>query len=105
VTGYLTITRICGDPAELLAGYRRSAELMTGVGRDHGLILHAAAQTDDGLLIANLWPSEEGSEAAVRDQRRLSVVAEHGLTPDQIRRSHYQVADYVLFGPHRRAET
>jgi hypothetical protein len=105
MTGYLTITRICGDPAELLAGYRHSAELMAEVGRDHGLILHAAAQADDGLLVANLWPSEEGSEAAARDQRRLSVVAEHGLTPDQIRPAHYHVADYVLFAPHRRAET
>jgi hypothetical protein len=34
---YLTITRICGDPDELLAGYRKSSVTMTAVGRDHGL--------------------------------------------------------------------
>ena len=76
--GYLTITRISGDPDELLAGYRRSSETMNEVGRDHGLILHAAARAQEGLVIVNLWPSMDGSEAAARDQRRLGVVAEHG---------------------------
>jgi hypothetical protein len=67
-TEYLTIARICGEPDDLLAGYRRSAEIMSEVGRDHGLILHAAARADDGLLMVNLWPSQEESEAAARDQ-------------------------------------
>lgn len=99
-TAYLTLTRICGDPAELLAGYRRSAETMTSVGRDHGLILHAAARTDEGLLITNLWPSKVGSEAASRDQRRLGVIAEHGLEPGQIRPRHYDVETFVVFDRH-----
>ena len=42
-TAYLTITRISGDPDQLLDGYRESATMMEGVGRDHGLIVHAAA--------------------------------------------------------------
>lgn len=96
--GYLTITRIDGDPGDLLAGYRRSSETMTDVGRDHGLILHAAARTEEGLVIVNLWPSREGSEAAARDQRRLGVVAEHGLEPGQIRPAHYDVENHVVFG-------
>lgn len=97
--GYLTITRICGDPGELLAGYRQSSRTMTEVGRDHGLILHAAAKADEGLLIVNLWPSKDGSEAASRDQRRLGVIAEHGLELSQIRPQHYEVANYVVFDP------
>ena len=94
---YLTITRIEGNPDELLAGYRESSTTMTEVGRDHGLILHAAAKTDDGLLVVNLWLSKDGSEAASRDQRRLGVVAEHGLEPGQIKPSHYEVENHVVF--------
>ena len=99
-TAYLTITRISGDPVKLRDGYRESAAVMEGVGRDHGLIVHAAARTDDGLLILNLWPSKDGSEAAARDPRRLGTIDRHGLDPDRIRPEHHDVASYVLFeGP------
>jgi hypothetical protein len=64
---YLTIARIAGEPSALLAGYRRTSALMDGVGRDHGLILHAGAETPDGLLIVNLWPSRDESDAAAAD--------------------------------------
>jgi hypothetical protein len=60
---------------------------MAAVGREHGLILHAAAKTDDGFLILNLWPSKEASEAAARDPRRLGVIEQAELAPDQVRRS------------------
>jgi hypothetical protein len=97
---YLTIARISGDPDTLLAGYQQSSGQVTEVGRDHGLILHAAAKTDEGLLIVNLWPSKDGSEAAARDQRRRDVIQQHGLKPDDFHREHHEVVGYVLFdGP------
>jgi hypothetical protein len=95
---YLTIARIGGDPEQLLDGYFRASETMDGVGRDHNLILHAAAPTDAGLLIVNLWPSKDGSEAAARDQRRLETVRQQDLDPEQIRKEHHDVARLVLFG-------
>jgi hypothetical protein len=94
---YLTIARFSGDPDELLHGYRQSAETMAEVGRDHGLILHTAAKTDEGLLVVNLWPSKDGSEAAARDPRRLTVLEQSGLRPDQIQGEHYEVEGYDLF--------
>jgi hypothetical protein len=94
---YLTIARFSGDPDQLLEGYQGSADVMSSVGRDHGLILHAAAKTDEGLLILNLWPSQDGSESAARDPRRLEVLEQSGLEPRQIKREHYEVADYVVF--------
>jgi hypothetical protein len=102
-TGYLTLTRIAGDPGELLAGYRSTAERMDEVGRDHGLILHAAAGTDDGLLIVNVWPSRDGSESAARDPRRLTTVREHGLAPGRMSYEHHDLDGFVLFErePHR----
>ena len=95
---YLTITRISGDPDELFDGYRRTADTMAGVGRDHGLIVHSAAKTDDGLVIVNLWPSKDGSEAAARDPRRAEVIRQNGLRPEEISPEHFEVADYVVFG-------
>lgn len=101
-TAYLTINKISGDPEELLAGYRRTAETMAGVGRDHGLIVHAVAKVEDGLMITNLWPSKEGSEAAARDQRRLTVVADHGLEPGQMNPQHFEVEELIVFGAEER---
>ena len=96
-SGYLTLNRIGGDPEELLRGYMQTAERMDGVGRDHGLILHAAAQTEDGLLIVNRWPSRDGSEAAAQDPRRLATVREHDLIPERMEREHHELDRLVLF--------
>ena len=71
---------------------------MDQVGRDHGLILHAGARTDDGLLLVNLWPSEDGSRSAAADPRRLAALGEAGLRPEQQRKEHHRLERYVLFG-------
>ena len=94
---YLTIARIGGDPDRLLDDYRRTSALMDGVGQDHGLIVHAGAQTSDGLLIVNLWPSKDGSEAAAADPRRLAALQNAGLRPHQQYKEHHDVDRYVLF--------
>jgi hypothetical protein len=95
-TGYLSIARFSGDRDRLLATYRTYSDVMSEVGRDHGLILHAATQTNDGFLIVNLWPSKEGSEAAARDPRRLAVIELAGLDPKKITREYYEEADFLV---------
>src|SRR5918998_1579060 len=94
---YLTIARIDGDPDRLLDGYRRTSPLMDQVGHDHGLILHAGAQTTDGLLIVNLWPSQDGSRAAAADARRLAAMRQEAIAPGDPRKEHYDVERYVVF--------
>ncbi len=94
---YLTIARFSGDADQLLADYHEHSDVMSGVGRDHGLILHAGATTGSGLLVVNLWPSKESSEAAARDPRRLEVIQRADIRPDQIRREHHRVAHLVVF--------
>jgi hypothetical protein len=94
---YLTITRIAGDPAALLDGYRRTSPLMDEVGRDHGLILHAGARSPDGLLIVNLWPAKDGSDAAAADPRRLAALRQEAVRPEQQRKEHHELERYVLF--------
>ena len=98
---YLTIARIAGEPSALLAGYRRTSALMDGVGRDHGLILHAGAGTPDGLLIVNLWP--DASAAAAADPRRLSALRAEAIRPDRQHKEHHEVERYVLFDRGRAA--
>lgn len=93
---YLTIARISGDPDQLLDGYRSTSAAMDRVGRDHGLILHAGARTSDGLLIVNLWPSQDGSEAAAADPRRHAALRHVGVGPQQQRKEHYEVERYVV---------
>ena len=94
---YLTIARFSGAGDELLDEYRKYSDVMSAVGRDHGLILHAGAKTDRGFLVVNLWPSSENSEAAARDPRRLGVIERAEISPGGIHREHHQVADYLIF--------
>ena len=95
---YLTIARIDGDPDRLLDGYRRQTDRMDQVGRDHGLVLHAGARTDAGLLIVNLWPSRDGSEAAAADPRRLAALRQEGVASGRQHKEHHELERYVLFG-------
>jgi hypothetical protein len=94
---YLTIARFTGNGEQLLREYRRYSDVMSEVGREHNLILHAGAQTESGFLVVNLWPSQEASEAAARDPRRLDVLERAEISLDQIRREHHQVAHFVVF--------
>jgi mannose-6-phosphate isomerase-like protein (cupin superfamily) len=95
--GYLTIARFSGDPAGLLGDYHKYAGVMSEVGRDHRLTLHAGAKTDNGFLVVNLWPSKEGSEAAARDPRRRAILERSGIDRAHIRREHYELEDLIVF--------
>jgi hypothetical protein len=105
IEAYLTISRFSGDADQLLALYHENSDVMSGVGRDHGLILHAGAKTASGFLIVNLWPSQENSEAAARDPRRLGVIEHAGIDPDQIRREHHQVEHLLVLASAENSQT
>ena len=93
---YLSLARFAGDPNELLRIYEQSEPTMTAVGRDHGLLAHAAARTDAGLLVMNLWPSALRSRTASEDPRRLAMLRKIGLAPEQIEREHHHTDHHVL---------
>jgi hypothetical protein len=67
---------------------------MDQVGHDHGLMVHASAATPDGLLMVNLWPSQDASEAAAADSRRLAVLKQVALAPDQGAKEHHELERY-----------
>jgi hypothetical protein len=58
--------------------------------------VHAAARTEAGLLVVNLWASPKGSRTASQDPRRLAALRESGLTAEQIQREHHDVDHYVV---------
>ncbi|HEX2128140.1 MAG TPA: hypothetical protein VHF58_02880 [Solirubrobacterales bacterium] len=93
----MTITRISGDPKRLRGAYEQTADAMAEVGRDHGLLLHAAAETEDGFLMLNLWPSADGSESASRDRRRLDALRASGVAPEEISKEHYEVTNLYRY--------
>ena len=95
---YLTIARISGDPDSLLDGYRATSPLMDQVGHDHGLILHAGARTDDGILIVNLWPSRTAPSRPPRTRAASKRSDTSGSSPQQQRKEHHELDRYVLFG-------
>ena len=95
---YLTITRFEGDPDRLVDRYRSTTDVMDGVGRDHQLVLHAGARTEDGLLVVNLWPSREESEAAAADPRRLAVLEGHMSEITDLRKEHHELDHCLVVG-------
>ena len=95
---YLTIARFEGDPDRLIDGYLSSTDVMDGVGRDHGLILHAGARTGDGLLVVNVWPSRDGSESAAADPRRLAVLERGASDVRGLDKEHHELAHCLVPG-------
>jgi hypothetical protein len=60
----VSMMRVQGDPEQLAASIR---EHVVPVGErlseKHGGLLNIVARTDDGVLMINLWESEEGRQA------------------------------------------
>lgn len=57
----LALITMKGDPDDLLDRYDRSAAEMEEVS-DDGLILHSIAPTEDGVVMADVWESQETLE-------------------------------------------
>jgi quinol monooxygenase YgiN len=93
----LTIMEHKGDPDALLATIKETIDpVARAKAPEYGGISHAVARTDDGLLIVNVWESEEGSEAMRQDpevQAAIERMASAGVGPPQVR--HYELLEYV----------
>ena len=96
---YLTLIRVPGDAEELYQGlYKKMSANMATFGPSHGLISHAAAKTDDGLLIVNIWETQQGSvdmlnRPEVQLGRQVSVVPSEAAHFE-----HYDIANLEIPG-------
>ncbi len=94
----LTIIRSSGDPEKLLAAKREHIDpVMERKAPDYGNLLHVAARTPEGMLVLNLWESDEGSEQAFQDpeiQQARQAMVDSGAVAEPPEISHYEVVDY-----------
>jgi len=94
----LTIMRATGDSDELLAAKRDHIDpVMERKAGEYGNIFHVAARTPDGLVVLNLWESEDGSEQAAQDpeiQAAREAMSQTGAATGPPDVEHYEVEDY-----------
>jgi len=93
----LTIMRLKGNPDELLQTKQEKLDpIARDKAREYGAISQAVAKTSDGLMMVNLWESEQGSDSmradpeidgAIRDS--MMAVAEG---PPEV--EHYELVQY-----------
>jgi hypothetical protein len=78
----VSMMRMSGDPDELSAKVR---EHMRPVGRElapkHGGLGNIVARTDDGIIVINLWESEEGRHAMAEEPKVQEALQAGGFPP------------------------
>jgi hypothetical protein len=78
----VSMMRMSGDPDELSAKVR---EHMRPVGRElapkHGGLGNIVARTDDGIMVINLWESEEGRHAMAEEPKVQEALRAGGFPP------------------------
>ena len=94
----LTIIRTPGDPDALLAAKREHMDPVMGPKADQiGMLFHLAARGPDGLVVVNLWDSEEASEKAAQDpeiDQARQAMRDSGTATGAPEFEHYEVVDY-----------
>ena len=94
----LSMMRISGDPEELVA---RMQETIDPVARrkapQYGGISSTVVRTDDGIMIVNMWETEEGRHQMADDPEVQDALREAGLP-----RPHFEAYEVLM---HRTPET
>jgi hypothetical protein len=77
--------RFAGDPDELWARVRDHVEPVTSrLAPGHGGILNVVARTDDGVLVINVWESEDGRRAMSAEPEVQEAVRSSGVPMPQV---------------------
>jgi hypothetical protein len=91
----VSMMRMAGDPDELVAKLR---EHVTPVARElapkHGGLANVVARTDDGVLVINLWESEEGRHAMADEPQIQEALRRAGLPAPAF--EGFEVADLTV---------
>jgi quinol monooxygenase YgiN len=80
VVPVVRIGKTTGDPSDLRAAmteFRRAR-----VSSLHRLLAHVAARTDEGLIVINVWQSEEDLEAAWNRPEFQQALQEAAVSPN-----------------------
>jgi quinol monooxygenase YgiN len=91
----LTIIKLKGDTDAILAQMDEGEHVIEKAARENGGVFHIRAKTDDGVIIANLWENEEGSDAVFQDPEvQKTLEAMQGVVQGPPERNHYEVEQY-----------
>jgi hypothetical protein len=78
----ISMMRVPGDADQLEASAREHlSEVVERLAPKHGRILSIAAKTDDGLLLINLWESEEGRHTMAEEPEVQEAIRAAGFPP------------------------
>ena len=78
----VSLMRFTGDPDELAAQIaERVAPVTARLGRNHGQLANVVARTDDGVLVINLWETEEGRQAMSKEPEVQQAVRSFATPP------------------------
>lgn len=91
----LTIIELKGDTDAILEQMDKTESVMENAARENGGIFHVRVKTGDGVMIANLWENEEGSDAVFeRSDVQEALKGMEGIVQGPPERNHYEVAEY-----------
>jgi hypothetical protein len=76
----VSIMRVSGDPDALAAGIRdHITPVAEKLAEKHGGLLNVVARTDDGLLLINLWQTDEGRHAMAEEPEIQAALSAAGF--------------------------
>jgi hypothetical protein len=75
----ISMMRVSGDTQELAEMMRKMAPLARQVAPKHGGLGTIVARTDDGILVINLWKTEEGRHAMAEDPEVRQGIKDSGF--------------------------
>jgi hypothetical protein len=91
----LSMMRMSGDPDDLAAKLREHvAPVVREVAPSHGGLGSITARTDDGIMIVNLWETEEGRHSMAEDPRVREALQAGGFPPPSF--EGYEVVDMTI---------
>jgi hypothetical protein len=78
----VSMMRMHGDTNDLLARLQEHVmPVGTRLSEKHGGLGTIVARTDDGVLVINLWETEEGRQAMAQEPDVLAALASGGFPP------------------------
>jgi hypothetical protein len=79
----VSMMRFSGDPDELLAKIKETVEPVSErLAEKHGGLINIVARDgDDGILVVNVWETEEGRHAMAAEPEIQEAVQKAGLPP------------------------
>jgi hypothetical protein len=75
----VSMMRMSGDPGELAQKMQGVADVGRQLAPQHGGLGTIVAKTGDGILVINLWSTEEGRHAMAEEPAVLEALQSAGL--------------------------